>query len=164
MIALLLAAAFTGCGTERVSTKNLLDPGAARLTAPTSATVEQLLTLRPPRWSTRAPRHVVERTVVVVDVEVLAFKSEADGDIHAIIRGAPGRVMIAELPLPGCVQASAYARQMARARSTFLRLARAGVQRMRLTGVIFFDKLHGQVGAAPNGVELHPVLQVEALR
>jgi hypothetical protein len=162
MLALLLAASFTGCGTERVLVKNLLDHPA--LTAPQPATVEQLLTLRPPRWGNRAPRHRIERTVVVVDVEVLAFKNEADGDIHVIIRGAPGAVMIAELPLQTCTARSPYAAQMQRARSTFLRLARARVQRMRLTGVIFFDKLHGQVGGAPNGVELHPVLKVEALR
>ena len=27
-----------------------------------------------------------------------------------------------------------------------------------LTGVGFFDELHGQTGVAPNGIELHPVL------
>src|SRR5256712_1685812 len=38
------------------------------------------------------------------------------------------------------------------------------VQHLHLTGVIFFDKVHGQIGGAPNGIELHPVLKVEALR
>jgi hypothetical protein len=27
-----------------------------------------------------------------------------------------------------------------------------------ITGVGFFDLLHGQTGVAPNGIELHPVL------
>ena len=27
-----------------------------------------------------------------------------------------------------------------------------------LTGVGFFDPIHGQAGVAPNGIELHPVL------
>jgi len=31
-----------------------------------------------------------------------------------------------------------------------------------VTGVLFFDKLHGQLGVAPNGVELHPVISPEA--
>ncbi len=31
----------------------------------------------------------------------------------------------------------------------------------RLIGVGFFDRLHGQMGVAPNGIELHPVLSVE---
>ena len=30
-----------------------------------------------------------------------------------------------------------------------------------VTGVGFFDFLHGQTGAAPNGIELHPVLRIE---
>ena len=32
---------------------------------------------------------------------------------------------------------------------------------IRVTGVGFFDYLHGQRGVAPNGIELHPVLDVE---
>lgn len=32
---------------------------------------------------------------------------------------------------------------------------------MVVTGVGFFDFLHGQTGAAPNGIELHPVLKIE---
>ena len=30
-----------------------------------------------------------------------------------------------------------------------------------ITGVGFFDYLHGQRGVAPNGIELHPVFYVE---
>ena len=29
-----------------------------------------------------------------------------------------------------------------------------------VTGVGFFDKIHGQTGVAPNGIELHPVLSI----
>jgi hypothetical protein len=32
---------------------------------------------------------------------------------------------------------------------------------VRLTGVVFFDKNHGQVGRALNGIELHPLLAIE---
>ena len=32
--------------------------------------------------------------------------------------------------------------------------------KVRLTGVGFFDRVHGQSGVAPNGIELHPVLNV----
>jgi len=34
---------------------------------------------------------------------------------------------------------------------------------VRLTGVVFFDKPHGQVGRALNGLELHPLLAIEFL-
>jgi hypothetical protein len=29
-----------------------------------------------------------------------------------------------------------------------------------VTGVAFFDTLHGQEGVAPNGIELHPILVI----
>ena len=29
-----------------------------------------------------------------------------------------------------------------------------------VTGVAFFDILHGQEGVAPNGIELHPILAI----
>ena len=96
MLALLIAVGW--CGSERWDVKTLTDRGADALQPPQRATVEQLLSLRPPRWSSYAPRHRVERLVVVVDVEVLAFKNEPDDDIHAIIRGGRGHLMVAEFP------------------------------------------------------------------
>jgi hypothetical protein len=158
VIAILLALV---CGVDRWSVKTLQDNPP--LSAPQPATVEQLLTLRAPKWSGRAKRRAIERTVVVVDVEVLAFKRESDGDLHAIIRGAPGKVMVAELPSPSCTGGSIYARAMARARASFERLVKARVSRMRVTGMVFFDRVHGQTGGAANGAEIHPVLKVEAI-
>lgn len=35
-----------------------------------------------------------------------------------------------------------------------------GHRYVSLAGVGYFDSLHGQPGAAPNGVEIHPVLAV----
>jgi len=35
---------------------------------------------------------------------------------------------------------------------------------VRITGVGFFDKVHGQMGVALlNGIELHPILKIEWL-
>ena len=31
-----------------------------------------------------------------------------------------------------------------------------------VTGVGFFDVIHGQTGVAPNGIELHPVLRLSS--
>ena len=37
--------------------------------------------------------------------------------------------------------------------------------RARITGVGFFDKVHGQTGVAPlNGIELHPILKIKGVR
>lgn len=33
--------------------------------------------------------------------------------------------------------------------------------KVRITGVGFFDRTHGQTGGAPNGIELHPVLSLK---
>jgi hypothetical protein len=35
--------------------------------------------------------------------------------------------------------------------------------KVRMIGVGFFDRLHGQTGVAPNGIELHPVLSIETV-
>ncbi len=35
--------------------------------------------------------------------------------------------------------------------------------RARVSGVAFFDFLHGQTGVAPNGIELRPVLGFDCL-
>jgi hypothetical protein len=159
IIALLFAASFSGCGSERVLVKNLLDK--PNLVAPQAATVEQLLRARPPRWSRDSPRHRVEHLVVRIEAEVLAYKDEADGDIHAIIRGGRGALMVVEFPNALCTAGSPFAAQMDVARRRFLLMMHRHVARLRFTGVIFFDKVHGQSGGAFNGVELHPVLQVE---
>jgi len=45
-------------------------------------------------------------------------------------------------------------------------VARAVVRvcaRAVVTGVAFFDFLHGQTGVAPNGIELHPILGFRCL-
>jgi hypothetical protein len=131
--------------------KNLLD--ATELIAPQSATVEQLLSVRPPRWFRSAPRHRLERLVVQLEIEVLAFKNEPDGDIHAIVRGGAGELMVAEFPNSICTVGSPQASAMESARQTFVRLMHQRMQRLRLTGVLLFDKVHGQAVGAPNGIE-----------
>ncbi len=64
--------------------------------------------------------------------------------------------MIVEIPLPSCVSSGpdplragiATARQKFQARY------------QPVTGVGFFDFLHGQYGVAPNAIERHPVLNI----
>jgi hypothetical protein len=70
------------------------------------------------------------------------------------------RTMIAESPSPACTSGATRFRrgQMAAARRRVRLCASA-----RVTGVAFFDFLHGQTGVAPNGIELHPVLAFRCL-
>lgn len=148
------------CGSDRREVKDLLD--APDLLRPAIATVEHLVKRPAPDWHPHAPRTGQERQLVEVTATVLRYHREADGDLHLVLRGASGATMIAEMPAPACVGRSPYAAATRRARTRFLQLFRPGV-RLRLTGVLFFDKLHGQDGVAPNGVELHPLLGMEAV-
>jgi len=77
--------------------------------------------------------------------------------------------IVAEIPLAACAGSSRLLDAIAQSRAKFdakfratprLRRVRAPV---RLTGVVFLDFVHGQTGVAPNGVELHPLLDIEFL-
>jgi hypothetical protein len=75
--------------------------------------------------------------------------------------------MIAEVPDPGCAGAcaSGFAEVYARVREKLLAYLNSPQSSARpliqITGVGFFDFIHGQRGVAPNAIELHPVLDVQ---
>ena len=80
-----------------------------------------------------------------------------------------GHTMIAEIPDPACVgSASPLLASIQKARARVQRQVHpdhvsfktANVP-VTVTGVGFFDFLHGQTGVAPNGIELHAVLDVQ---
>ena len=95
-------------------------------------------------------------------------KLEDDKDIHLVISipNAPKKTMIVEFPKPTCVASSFKRYRIARARRQFVNdcgsvsasswLKLAG--RVTIMGVGFWDDKHGQIGVAPNAIELHPVL------
>lgn len=93
--------------------------------------------------------------------------SAGDSDYHLVLQDDQGNTMVAEIPSPACVgDASPFATRIATARAAFdaqltattsFQTANVPVQ---ITGVGFFDFPHGQHGAAPNVIELHPVLDI----
>jgi hypothetical protein len=98
---------------------------------------------------------------------VNGLEQEPDGDVHLVVSDPRGRTMIAEFPNAACVSGapSAPRAAMNSARNELLAAygqPGPGFNRtsgtVSLAGVGFLDALHGQVGAASNGVELHPVL------
>lgn len=135
---------------------------------PKAATIDELRKLaRPKSLAKRAPE---EKKAYTVSAVLLRWHREKDGDYHLVLAGPDGETLIAEIPDPTCVPAdeerpytSAHAR-IESARSDFednvLRRALPPGARLTVTGVGFFDFLHGQDGVAPNGFELHPVLSV----
>jgi hypothetical protein len=115
----------------------------------------------------------IEATVYVVEAEIIACKIENDGDFHIVIQGDQGKTMIVEVPDPDprfvaptspWVTEIAAVRQLCQAKLAPERTIKKVRQRARITGVGFFDRIHGQDGVAQtNGIELHPVLAIEWL-
>ena len=158
------------CGVERWSVKTGTDAdvGSVNLSSTSTNTV---VTLR--SWT--APNPIppnnrvspYETTDWVINATLTQYKLETDSDYHLVIQDASGNTMIAEIPDPACVGAgSPFAAKIQAARAAFdakytattsFQTANIPVQ---LTGVGMFDFLHGQTGVAPNGIELHPVLNI----
>lgn len=97
---------------------------------------------------------------------LLRYKMEADSDYHLVLADSGGRKMIAEIPSPACVGSnSPFLPQIRYVRRTFAsRFHPTDVwQRVHVvvvTGIGFFDFLHGRSRTAPNGIELRPVLGI----
>jgi hypothetical protein len=78
----------------------------------------------------------------------------------------PNVTVIAEVPDPACAGAcgSGFAQVYTEVRQKLLNYLNSAQSEarplVRITGVGVFDYLHGQRGVAPNGIELHPVLDV----
>jgi hypothetical protein len=154
-----------GCGTERWSVKTMTDPLAGQVDlTPRDATIAQLVAIAPPVAPTDrvAP---TEETTFRVQGTITLVKQEADSDYHVVIADAAGNTMIVEATSPSCDQGSVVASQIADVRQAMDRQFPGGRFRGRVaatvTGVAFFDRLHGQTGVAPNGIELHPLTAVQ---
>jgi hypothetical protein len=161
-----------GCGVERHDVKDLLDgfvPGAAQDTS-----VARLRALPVPPDAEKG-RTAPERVVYRVQALAVADKIEADSDVHLAIADPadPSATMIAEFPAASCLAKSTEAPELESARADLI--AALGDPPtgskyhdlspppcITLTGLAFFDRLHGQRGVAPNGIELHPVLAFQA--
>lgn len=155
-----------GCGKERWDVKTLSDPLATSVNrTPVDTTISALRALPAPASPTsRVP---TEELTFRVHATVYQYKEEADSDIHLAIKDAAGNTMIAELVRPVCVPNDrADIMAFAMARNTWLAAHPVSTsyvsvdQPVTLVGVAFFDRIHGQAGVAPNGIELHPVLSL----
>ncbi len=162
------------CGQERWSVKTGTDPDSGRvdLSGRQTTTIAQLIALSPPRPIPATTRvSPTETTVFVVNATLTDYKleggSHGDSDYHLVLQDEQGNTMVAEIPSPGCVASgSPFAVPIASARAKFdsrltatssFQNANVSVQ---VTGVGFFDFAHGQHGAAPNVIELHPILDI----
>jgi len=158
------------CEGARWSVKTGTDPDAqlVNLGSVTPTTIQTMSGfVPPPSLPENARVSPVETTVWAVDATLTLYMEEDDADYHVILKDQAGNTMITEIPSPSCVGAgSPFAEGIARVRSKFDAMfsVTTGFQvaniPVRVTGVGFFDFLHGQPGVAPNGIELHPVLDI----
>ena len=163
------------CGVERWAVKTGTDPAASSvdLSRITDTSVAALGALPiPSGWSQDAGRlpNSAEDQVWRVHAILVKYKMEADSDYHLVLQSSDGATMIAEIPAPACVgDGSPFAAAITHARKQFDAVFApgdfwqpAGVP-VIVTGVGFFDALHGQTGVARNGVELHPVTDIQIM-
>ena len=160
------------CGFVRWPVKTLSDVDRARVQfqQPVNTTIAALVALpRPEVLSATGRADPVELTVYRVEARLLRRVTEVDRDYHMTAADPRDttKTMIVEIPDPECagVCASGFAARYATARRKLLDRINSATGEAHplvvITGVGFFDYLHFQSGAAPNGIELHPILDVE---
>ena len=157
------------CGVERWAIKTGTDSAASQvnLTAQ-STTISALRSIAVPAgFGQNSPRFTYAgspeiQNFKLTNVTLTQYKLENDSDYHLILSDGTN-TMIAEIPDPVCVSGGLFASGITSSRNAFdakyavttsFQTANAVVT---VTGVGFFDILHGQTGVAPNGIELHAV-------
>ena len=151
------------CGVERWNVKVLRDADAGAVATDVElTTISALVALPSPRESRPANgRLALERRRFRVRAILLEQRpQDADSDLHLVLADPADRtrVLIAEVPDSACALGSRHASDFAEARRAVQDLA-DGLE-IEVEGIVFWDDEHGQVGNAPNGIELHPVVRV----
>jgi hypothetical protein len=161
------------CGSERWTVKTMTDAAAAKidLAKVKATTVEGLRHLKVPKnlTATSKRRAGAEKTLYTVQALLMSMKREDDSDIHLVIADPRlGGSMIVEFPSDACDGAAVPAARLMMTQARVDLAAACGGEpgasavtltgNATITGVGFFDPIHGQAGVGPNGIELHPAL------
>jgi len=148
--------------------------GLVNLNSATPTTIAALHTLPSPD-PTPANNRVApgETTQWVIQGTLVEYKLESDSDYHVVVQDGAAIRIVTEIPYPGltpsCVtSASPFFTGISNARCKFdsssLPQATTSFQfanvPVRITGVGMFDFAHGQTGASPNQIEIHPILDI----
>lgn len=156
------------CGINRWDVKTLCDKMASKVNfkaIPT--TIDSLRNIKPvQKYSDKALRAGSELYTFQITCGIREYIKEDDGDIHLVLYDLKdtSKTFVAEIPDSNCpsVIGTKYSNKYQKCRDEFdkykLPKGKVAIGKYILTGVFFFDKLHGAKGAAPNGGELHPLL------
>jgi len=159
------------CGSERWPVKVATDQMNGRIDeTPVPTTIQKLTSIDAPvnpkarKNSRYAP---TELTVYEVTAVLTLIKREKDQDYHLVLEDPKHRTMIVESPSPDCADGSRFADEINGVRQAIetelgtISKAQKLHRVVTVTGVGFFDPIHGQTGVAPNGIELHPLLSID---
>ncbi|HEV2722291.1 MAG TPA: Ig-like domain-containing protein, partial [Thermoanaerobaculia bacterium] len=144
------------------------DVGQVNMSSSTATTIAALRALTAPATLPSANRVApTETTIYTINATLTQYKLESDSDYHLVLQDASGNTMIAEIPSPNCVGAGSpfgpgitNSRNEFDARYTATTSFQTANIPVAVKGVGFFDFLHGQTGVAPNGIELHAILDI----
>ncbi len=151
--------------------KTVTDKDATKVQeTPTPGTINQLRQIAAPINPNLRPDSrysPTELTTYEVTGYITLIKAEADQDYHIVLADDAGRTMIVESTHPDCALKSRFKTEIDQARAALDQAFKGPITKpiktrklVTVTGVGFFDHIHGQTGVAPNGIELHPILQV----
>lgn len=178
-----LAAPPETCGVWRWGIKTLSDVDSTQVDfSPVPRTIRKLRDLEPPKslgrhtsrvWPTEYRTYRVRARIR--EHKCVCCGTNDDGDYHLVLVDPRNRrrTIIAEIADPNCPGArdSAKAGALRAVREEYDNSLgqppRGRFQEFEtpplvfITGVGFFDAVHGQKGVAPNGIEIHPVLDIE---
>jgi hypothetical protein len=151
------------CGVERWPVKVLGDRDAWRVNLkPLPVTIAELAATPRPVARLSQDRRIAphELQTYVVRARLWRISTQEDGDWHVELRDPerPTEMMIAEIPAPECAPSPELAARYSEVRVQLRKFPRHAI--VLVSGVAFFDHFHNQRGRAPNGIELHPVLEV----
>lgn len=153
------------CGVERWPVKTATDPDASLVSASviqtTLAHLRALPVVRPlPQERRLAP---VETTIYSVTATLVEYRRTADSDYQLVLADEEGRTILVELPAPTCSMGSRFEPEISHVRSIFenrffaTEAFKSALVPVEVRGIGFFDFVAGERGAAPNGIQLHPV-------
>src|ERR1035437_1710532 len=155
-------------GVERWAIKVLTDPSAPLVNyTPILTTIDSLIHI-PTSPDQNAPRmQGIEFQSYTVKCKITIKKNEDDNDYHLVLKDST-ETMIGEVPDPVCSAAasSAHVDEYIAARNWVNSnigidpVPNVNIAPVDITGVAFVDPPHGQNGRAPNGMEIHPILNI----
>ncbi|MBI3512365.1 MAG: hypothetical protein HY064_17015 [Bacteroidetes bacterium] len=158
-------------GRDRWNIKTLTDTGEKKINyTAQNSTVASLITILPQKISgDSTSRFGIEFNSYSIQCRIREYKLSDDGDFHLVLvdLNDPSKTMIGEIPDPWCasVKLSSHLSQYVQARKDFQNTLSASQEIdtnavYSITGIAFYDKVHGQLGVAPTGIEIHPVLSI----